>query len=120
MKKVMNRGSHYRRVKHKAPDFYPDWVNKEKVFADEWEKENKPVRGYGCGHGVLQDLFMRVHEHFYTVRTATHIINKRERMIVATIVQWLGTNVGWAWLESVVDKCGYKLVRKEKVDVQAN
>ncbi len=38
---------------------------------------------------------------------------KREAQIAATIFQWLGTNVGHAFLTSALDKAGYKIVEKE-------
>jgi hypothetical protein len=32
------------------------------------------------------------------------------RYVAATLIQWLGTNVGWAFLTEAVRRCGYKLV----------
>jgi len=32
--------------------------------------------------------------------------------VAASVVQWLGSPVGWSFLERCVNKCGYNLVRK--------
>lgn len=39
---------------------------------------------------------------------------KREAQTAATVFQWLGTNIGYAFLTSALDKAGYKIVEKEK------
>lgn len=35
----------------------------------------------------------------------------REVAIMASLIQWLGTNVGFAFLESALKRCGYKIVK---------
>jgi hypothetical protein len=32
------------------------------------------------------------------------------RYVAASLIQWLGTNVGWAFLTEALRRCGYKLV----------
>lgn len=99
---------------------------REKVFAEAWEEECRPKRWLNYGRGVLQDL-MAVPDNHSPERLAPHpfhmsaprwafIITPREAVIVATVVQWLGTNVGWAWLESVVKRCGYVILPRERLD----
>lgn len=91
-------------------------INREKIFYEEWKKENEEnIRGKNFGFGILQDLFMKQRSHYALIHHegAILIIKPRDRFIVATIIQWLGTNVGWCFLTNVVDKCGYKLVKKD-------
>jgi hypothetical protein len=35
----------------------------------------------------------------------------REVAIMASLIQWLGTNVGFAFLESALKRCGYRIER---------
>lgn len=87
---------------HKHP-----YTNKERVFAERWEDTNKPQRGLNHGHGTLQDLmFARSSEGDSGVWPLSagrviYEITPRERAIVATVVQWLGTNCGWSWLGGI-------------------
>ena len=107
MSKVINRG-----IRHKRTEFIDPYnqINKEKIFADAWEEENIPKSWLNQGYGCLQNHFI-TRPNFHTME-ATHKINLRERMIVATIIQWLGTNVGWCWLNETVEKCGYKIIKQ--------
>ena len=38
-------------------------------------------------------------------------ITKRDACIVATVIQWLGSNVGFDFLRTCLEKCGYRLDR---------
>lgn len=115
-RKHQNRGRCYNRTKYiPAKGHHPgsEWVNKEKVFADHWEEENRRLPYVNYGQGILQDLFMKpgsLRHYPY----ATHVINCRERMIVATVIQWLGSNCGFGWLIDVLKECGWELRRIEK------
>jgi len=105
MSRVNNRGAHFRRIQFNT---------KERVLADRWEKENQSVRGYCRDNGILQDLFMKGTDSALHHPYATHVLTDRERMITATAIQWLGTSVGFDWLEGVLRECGYKLVKESK------
>ncbi len=87
-----NRGVKYERTKFVPPDGTP---NLEKIFAEAWEQEN-----------AERD---RVQGHFYENGRQTHRITRRDRMIVATIIQWLATNVGFCFLHKTLKKAGYEL-----------
>lgn len=101
------------------------YVNREKVFAEEWEAANLRSPGINYGMGTLQDLMVVNRETtrgpavpspfniFRWLRIA-FVVTPRERVIVATVIQWLGTNVGFAWLREVLDKCGYEVREKER------
>lgn len=108
MKKPINRGRFYSRTAHGHP-FDPERVNMEKAFADAWEHENTPCRGIDYGYGILQNLFCD--RGLFGRVKLTHRISRRERMIAATVIQWLGSNCGRCWLASVLHKAGYRLCR---------
>lgn len=63
---------------------------REDVFATSWDHYNRRSGPWGCGVGK---------------------ISKRERMLLGSLVQWFGSNIGWSWLTSVLERMGYKLVR---------
>lgn len=100
----------------KRPDtgFFLDrsqFCDRENAFMKRWEQENKRSRGVNYGCGILQDLFFdgdRYHNRM------VHKITKRERWIVATVIQWLGTNCGFGFLYEVFEDCNYVLTMKEK------
>lgn len=59
----------------------------EKEFADAWERENRPEPGPGYTGNLLQGLFTNgipPHEELISE------ITDRDRMIAATVIQWLG------------------------------
>jgi hypothetical protein len=37
--------------------------------------------------------------------------SERDEIVAATVMQWLGTNVGFAYVEKALAKAGYKLVQ---------
>ena len=100
---AINRSWKYRRTA---------FNDREKAFAESWEKENVPQHGLNYGHGILQDLFFTGSPWFSNLNSrakAIKIISRRERMIVATVIQWLGTNCGWCFLEETLRSCGYRI-----------
>lgn len=80
-----------------------DFNEKEKAFHDKWLEINEPKRGFNHGHGCLQDLF------FDTKGKCLVEITKRDREIVATVIQWLGSNIGFNFLEETLKEAGYKI-----------
>lgn len=102
MKCSANRSNDYARTQHNP---------REAAFAAAWEKENEPCNHINYGNGILQDLFCTGSRFGIQGVTATKVLTDDERMVTATAIQWLGTNCGWCFLEEVVNKCGYKLVR---------
>lgn len=98
-----NLGFNLERLKYSNSDL-------ERSFSEEWQKENKKRPGINKGHGILQDHF--IEDGLYRATFLCEITHK-ERLIVATIIQWLGTNCGRCFLERVLDKCGYRIVKKE-------
>lgn len=98
-----NIGDRYERTKYDI---------REKSFADLWHEENKKKRYINFGQGLLQDLFIKTKDDMMQSKFVEVIITPRERFIVATVIQWLGTNCGWCFLSEVLDKAGYKIVKK--------
>lgn len=78
--------------------------DREKAFSDLWKQENKIESHVNQGQGTLQNLMIG------TDNTILFYITKNDRIIVATIIQWLGTNIGFNFLERALKKCGYKIV----------
>lgn len=82
---------------------------REKAFFEQWLKENEPVTGVNHGHGILQDLFIES-TGFLGQTKVIELINERDRYIVATIIQWLGTNVGMSFLHAALERFGARIV----------
>lgn len=91
-----------------------EYGDREKIFYKQWKKENRPLAHINQGWGCLQNLFSIRPKKWYHTYGWKLIINKRDRYIVATVMQWLGTNCGWCWLEETLRKCGYRLQKIEK------
>ncbi len=81
---------------------------REQAFHDQWLQENAPVTGVNNGHGILQDLFISRGENMFG-RKVIEEINNRDRMIVATVIQWLGSNIGICFLNEALSRFGAKI-----------
>lgn len=87
-----DRGDYYERT---------EWNKLEKAFAELWEHENKSGTSAYRGVGLMQALFCnRGHEHQ---------VSASERFVVATMIQWLGSNCGFAFLRQALRKAGYDI-----------
>jgi len=78
--------------------------DREKAFSDLWKKENKIESWINQGQGTLQNIVIGKDN------VPLFYITKNDRIIVATVVQWLGTNIGFNFLERALKKCGYKII----------
>lgn len=74
----------------------------EVIFADEWKMFNHQWRG----SNVLASLLNEEEDRFNISR-----ITQRDAFVAATIVQWLGTNVGSGFLQKCLER-----IKKEKPD----
>ncbi len=89
------------------------YVNREAMFSEEWAAENEHddrvqhilARPYRKDEKIPLPGLLR--------RPVVWVLTMRERIICATLIQWLGTNVGWCFLERCIKRCGYRLVRCE-------
>lgn len=89
---------------------------REKAFQQQWLKENHPSAGYGY-YGIIQALFedKPINSPF---KQTIISVNNRDRRIVATIIQWLGSNIGFNFLENSLKNCGYIIQSKNVYDEQ--
>lgn len=93
---------------------------REQAFAEEWREENRTDVAVNYGFGILQDLMMirtGNKDRFNWVsgqeEVFAEIITERDARIVATVVQWLGSNIGMDFIRSALSKCGYDVIRKQ-------
>ena len=85
----------------------------EKAFYEQWLKENEPIAHINNGQGLLQDLFIeRNADHPFSRKWVTEI-NNRDRMIAATVIQWLGTNCGMAFLQDALKRIDYRIIEEK-------
>ena len=86
---MFNQGLKHQRL-------HPEAGNpREIIFARRWEDENTGMRS------VLNWL---LGPHNQQVD-----VTERERTVAATVVQWLGSPIGFNFLEEALEECGYKL-----------
>lgn len=124
-KRWRNVGLHARRILDTLPATWEGKtrINRERVFAEAWERENSIRPGINYGRGCLDDLMVVESQPPHTRNVVDKLgsrrlrrafeLTDRDRTIAATLVQWLGSNMGWAWLSGVIDRCGYRVVRKK-------
>lgn len=84
---------------------------RERAFSEKWMELNKQYPSWR--DDILQQIFNRSSDTF-RVQRARLRVTARERFIVATVIQWLGTNVGFAWLQDVLELIGYKIVPNDE------
>ena len=99
-----NRGFLHRRTTDPS-------LPKEKAFAYDWEHVNDPEKDLNHGNGLLQNLFI---SGFMCTEKLELEITPREKMITATAIQWLGSNVGFGFLENVLRTLNYRLTKIER------
>jgi len=90
---------------------------REQAFYEQWLEENAPVSWLDSGHGILQDLFIESSKGAFGGKFIEEI-NNRDRLIVATVIQWLGTNCGMAFLSGALAKFDAHISYKNKSDVK--
>lgn len=112
-KKRINRGFNWRRTKYQNVIF-PEEPNLEKIFSEEWECACDPKQGLNSGRGTLDALLVHHKSHDHYSNPQMIYPTKRERMLVATAIQWLGTNCGFCFLRECLEKAGWSVVRKRE------
>ncbi|MEK6281900.1 MAG: hypothetical protein AABN95_16220 [Acidobacteriota bacterium] len=77
----------------------------ERVFADEWIKENERVPAVNFGLTALE-LILNTRQPYPTEEAPGHDYQadidhptQRDAMVAASIIQWLGTNCGKCFLD---------------------
>lgn len=84
----------------------------ENALSEHWKKENIKQSHINHGYGILQDLFILNVGWFQ--RIVLLKITFRDRLIVATVIQWLGTNCGFCFLNEALNKAGYEIVKRKR------
>lgn len=69
---------------------------RERIFAEEWDRQNNPPNNQP---GTLQWLL-----HSNGSRVDGNPCSGEEIKIAATVIQWLGSPVGFSWLTQVMEK----------------
>ncbi len=116
MKRRQRKPLLHRGLWHRRTTWSGEAGQRERVFAEEWEREN--ARGTLYRPSTLQ-LLMRVEDRAHPFRMLAVLeggrwafrIRQAEATIVASVVQWMGTPIGFEWLRVVLRRCGYELVR---------
>jgi hypothetical protein len=113
---IQHVGKHADRMEHPCQS-----TDREKAFADAWSATNNPPEFLNYGLGTL-DYLLHVTEGPVTEEslgiwdhrlTRTGNLTQEEATAAATVMQWLGTNVGFCMLEEALKACGYTLNRRK-------
>lgn len=115
---------------------YGDMINLEKVFMEEWNKFNGNEKWLNQGLGIAQLLMVvdRVaaeefdgpnkdqRNMFNQNDVCVYNLTEREQRIIATIIQWLGTNVGFSFVRRCFQIAGYSInvMKKPKEEIEGN
>jgi hypothetical protein len=98
-----NKSFWQHRISPKLPD---EWTYIEKALADQWEYENRPG-AWNHENGLLSALLEGTVRHENPPELAEdYEPTARERRIVATVIQWLGTNCGRSFLHEASRRMG--------------
>lgn len=82
-----------------------EWCYKERAFIEQWQKENEVKTA--IGEPILERLLCTGD---YIVKGTGEVLEldemtQRDAFIASTIIQWLGTNIGQAFLQEVSNNC---------------
>lgn len=102
----LGRGLHSRRLKYLKGN-----GERERAFARHWMKRRECLghllRPYPPANVKFKDMTQRELDEFHS----PVFVTKRDSEVASTIIQWLGSNVGFCFLEQVLRSLGYKLVK---------
>jgi len=84
---------------------------REEAFDRQWQKESL---GQKNGRDILSMLFSIEGPDYNNHRKWLELgpPTNRDRIVAATVIQWLGSNVGFDFIGLAVRRCGYEIVRK--------
>ena len=129
---IVHRGALHERVE--TPDCNYHGCLREKTFADEWERVNAvdhilaalssksvPEGTPGAWRPVLTGMREWRKRSWAPIDAPEELqhgrlYSQRDATVAATVVQWLGTNVGFCWLEETLTKAGYRVELKAQRD----
>lgn len=93
------------------------YVNREMEFARLWEQEHAPRNGRA---DLSQELMRRPakrgeqRDPLWNRGPVAWVLTRRDRIILATIVQWLGSNIGFDFLRRALRECGYDITERRR------
>lgn len=85
----------------------------ERSFAEQWREQNDQFGDTYSNPAMLRVLLSEPEGPGEMHRKPIVEVTQEVASTAATLMQWLGTNVGWAFMESALRRCGYKIVRDE-------
>lgn len=111
--KIVHRGLRYDRTEG---DFTQ--AIRERAFAEAWQRENDLNPRNYCLLWMLLSEQNDQEPGMYGLRGRKMLCeaNQESATVAATVIQWLGSTVGWCFLENAVNAAGYELVPKEQRD----
>ena len=86
---------------------------REKVFAEAWKEEHSRAWDQTDFLGLLLSKTQKEKDGITN-------ITQRERVIVATVIQWLGSNVGMGFLHQCMNKIGITLENRDDYELLSN
>lgn len=101
MTELVHKGINHSRLS--TPCNFKD-TQRERALAAAWQATNKPRVGQGVDP-ILQQLFADP--------------TQRDAEVAATIVQWLGTKVGFLFLEDALKSVGLTILEGAEAKVRA-
>lgn len=103
------RGLHHRRTEDNCLA-----GERERWFSTTWEQRCR-LKLETTGNDTPQTLMFVTNKNNPDpeARRCAFRLTTRDRVIIATIIQWLGTSVGWAFLERALQRCGYRIVKDD-------
>lgn len=104
-----HEGFHPRRLRYDGPG-----VNAERIYTDEWKKENTRQPWLNSGYTAIEHILhpeavadeQRKRGWLGSIRPER--VNFRDAGVAATVIQWLGTNCGLAFIE----KCERRITQE--------
>jgi hypothetical protein len=99
------------------PKYKGNWLDRlkaeqgnprEVAFADEWIEQNRSFTNAACETATLGVLLSSSRDGYWTE------CSERDEMVAATIIQWLGSNVGFSFMEQALGRCGLKIVKRHQ------
>ena len=103
---VLHRGARAEQLAHEHSDV-------ERVFMRLWEEENDPHRGH---RGQILPALLDDQPHDLTniLWTRPPKVSQRDAHVAATVIQWLGSNVGHCFLVRALREAGYRVDGDER------
>lgn len=110
---IKHEGKHRERMERECHS-----TDRERAFAEAWAKENTPEPWLNGGVGTLDHLLCveptgrGAHGGLIQEMKRIKDLKQEEATAAATVIQWLGTNVGFCFLQQALNNCGYQVVMK--------